>query len=172
MKNVNRIFSVSFILLAMLVFGQAVIKAQSSDVQTYQSQLRDGNQLEIIYSQKSKKLGVIVKDQAGNPIGGYIVQNVETPEGTFYLNTAKKFGKTDDSLLVKIKLSKFRDNSVTVSINNESAGEFLSGDSIMPEQPAESQFGVCDGVCNPANPGSYNWNWCFACCFYNRGTCT
>jgi len=170
MKNVNRVFSVSFVLLAMLVFGQATIKAQSSDVQTYQSQLRDGSQLEINYSPNSKKLGVIVKDQAGTSIAGYIVQDVENPKGTFYLNTARKFGKTDDSLFVTIKLSKFRDNSVTVKINNEPAREFQKDYSISFES-MRPEFGHCNGVCVPANPENYNWNYCFWCCFNNPGQC-
>jgi len=170
MKNVNRIFSVSFVLLAMLVFGQATTKAQSSDVQTYQGELSDGNRVEIIHSPNSKKLGVIIKDQDGSWTAGYIVQDVENIKGTFYLNNAKKFGKTDDSLFVTLKLSKFRGSSVMVKINNGQAREFQKDYSTSFEN-MKAPFGYCNGVCVPANPENYSWNFCFLCCFNNSGAC-
>lgn len=109
----------------------------------------------MIYSPITKKLGVVIKDENGKYLSGYVLKDISKPNGE--IDLSKSYRKSGEENLIEsssLNIMKMGEKSATVDF----AGTEVK---LAPMELSRPPFGECYFVC--AGP-LQDWYMCFACC--------
>ncbi len=155
------VLSVALIGLAMMGFSSnSTVSANEGNVSAYSSKIESDQMMTVIFSPKAKKLGVVIKDDAGKNLEGYIISDVAEISGTYNLSKAKKFGNSK-ILGNKIKLSRNGEGNLELFVNESKVPFKFEQNTAVKNEFADSNLScwwVCDGS------KDYDWWECFKWC--------
>ena len=155
---------VSLSLLILLNLGGNTANASNSNIISYESEMSNGQTIEMIYVESTQKLGIVVKDKEGKNITGYILKDVSDTLGEHNLSLSKKYGK-GGYLGKTFKIDSINDDSAVIVIANQQKPIQMkvATESTNELQALPGCYWVCDGAVE------FDWWKCFKCCLLSPG---